>query len=340
MTDARPAPTPSLITIGRSSIDLYSQDIGMALPEVRTLGAYLGGSPLNIAVGAARLGMDTALVTAVGDDQVGDFVLAGLEREGVGTAYIPRKPGRRTSAVILAVQPPDRFPITFYRDNAADAQLSIDDLNAVPVEGARALVVNGTALAVEPGRSATLSACERAHAAGVPVYLDLDFRAGQWHDVRAFGLGIRALLPNIDVVVGTEEEINAAMLRDPADLTIRHGQETAPEIRGDLAANTAALLSRVPVLIVKEGERGCTVHRPGTPPLHVPGFPVEVLSVLGAGDAFAAGLVTGRLRGWDWQRSARLGNACGAIVVTRLGCADFTPTQAEVDAFVAEKGGW
>lgn len=220
--------TPALITIGRSSIDLYSQDVGKALPEVRTVGAYLGGSPLNIAVGAARLGMDTALVTAVGDDQPGDFILAGLAREGVSTRYIPRKAGTRTSAVILAVQPPDRFPITFYRDNAADIQLGIDDIQAVPIEEARALVVNGTALSREPSRSATLSACERAHAAGVPVYLDLDFRANQWHDPRAFGLNVRALLPNVDVVIGTEEEINAAMLRDPADITIRHDQMTAP----------------------------------------------------------------------------------------------------------------
>lgn len=333
------ASTPALITIGRSSIDLYSQDIGKAMPDVRNVGAYLGGSPLNIAVGAARLGTSAALVTAVGDDQVGDFILAGLEREGVDTDYIPRKAGHRSSAVLLAVQPPDRFPITFYRDNAADVQLGIDDMQAVPFEDARAVVVNGTALAQEPGRSATLSACERAHGAGVPVFLDLDFRANQWHDVRAFGLNIRSLLSNVDVVIGTEEEINAAMLTDPADITIRHSQVTAPEIRGDVAANTAALLARVPTVVVKEGERGCTVHaREGA--LSVPGFPVEVLSVLGAGDAFAAGLITGRLRGWDWYRSARLGNACGAIVVTRLGCADFTPTQAEVDAFVEEKGGW
>ncbi|WP_216324295.1 5-dehydro-2-deoxygluconokinase [Deinococcus aestuarii] len=340
MTDPPQPPTPALITIGRSSIDLYSQDVGKPLPEVRTIGAYLGGSPLNIAVGASRLGVDAALVTAVGDDQVGDFILAGLEREGVSTDYIPRKAGTRTSAVILAMQPPDRFPITFYRDNAADIQISIDDMQGVPIEGARALVVNGTALSKEPSRSAVLSACERARAAGVPVYLDLDFRANQWHDPRAFGLTIRALLPNVDVVVGTEEEINAAMLRDPADITIRHNQMTAPEIRGDVAANTAALLSRVPTVVVKEGERGCTVHRAGEEALSVPGFPVEVVSVLGAGDAFAAGLITGRLRGWDWFRSARLGNACGAIVVNRIGCADFTPTQAEVDAFALEKGGW
>ncbi len=337
MTDG---PTPDLITIGRSSIDLYSQDVGRAMPDVRHIGAYLGGSPLNIAVGAARLGVRAALVTAVGEDQVGDFILAGLAREGVETRFIPRKAGTRTSAVLLAIQPPDRFPITFYRDNAADIQLGIDDLARVPIESARAVVVNGSALAREPSRSATFSACERAQAAGVPVYLDLDFRADQWHDVRAFGVTVRALLPMVGVVLGTEEEINAALLTRVEDVRITHEQITAPTIHGDLAANVAALLSRAPTVVVKEGARGCTVHVRGEQPLPVPGFPVDVVSVLGAGDAFAAGFVTGRLRGLGWAESARLGNACGAIVVTRIGCADFTPTQAEVDAFVALKGGW
>ncbi|AFZ66857.1 5-dehydro-2-deoxygluconokinase [Deinococcus peraridilitoris] len=339
MNSAGTSDLPELITIGRSSIDLYSQDLGKALPEVRRLGAYLGGSPLNIAVGASRLGVRAALVSAVGEDQVGDFILAGLAREGVQTRFVTRKPGARTSAVLLAILPPDRFPITFYRDNAADVQIGIDDLNAVSIERARALVVNGTALALDPLRSAIFLACERARSAGVTVYLDLDFRANQWHDVRAFGVNVRALLSSVDVVIGTEEEINAALLTDPADITITHGQVTAPAIRGDLERNTQALLARAPVVVVKEGARGCTVHRRGQTPLSVPGFPVEVVSVLGAGDAFAAGLVTGQLRGLSWAESARLGNACGAIVVTRIGCADFTPTQAEVDAFMSAQAG-
>ena len=325
-----------LFTLGRSSIDLYSDDVGAPFSEITRFGAYLGGSPLNIAVGASRLGVRTGLLTAVGEDQVGDFVLAGLEREGVETRYIPRKPGTRTSAVLLAIQPPDRFPITFYRENAADIQLGIRDIEAAPIESARALVLNGSALARDPSRSATLSAARRARAAGLTVYLDLDFRADQWPDLLGFGLNIRALLRDVDVVLGTEEEINAALLADPADVTIRHSMVTAPEIRGDVAANTAALLGEVGVVVVKEGERGCTVHRRGEEALQVPGFPVEVLSVLGAGDAFAAGLVTGRLKGLDWPQSARLGNACGAIVVTRIGCANFTPTWEEVRGLMGD----
>ncbi|WP_202630396.1 5-dehydro-2-deoxygluconokinase [Deinococcus alpinitundrae] len=330
---AEPLPA-ELFTLGRSSLDLYSDDIGAAFADITRFGAYLGGSPLNIAVGASRLGVRAALLTAVGEDQVGDFLLKGLEREGVETRFISRKPGTRTSAVLLGIQPPDRFPITFYRENAADIQLSIKDIQDAPIEAARALVINGSALARDPSRSATLSAARRAHEAGVTVYFDLDFRADQWPDPLGYGLSIRSVLRDVDVILGTEEEINAARLRDPADVVIRHSMVTAPEIRGDVAANTAALLEDAPVVVVKEGERGCTVHRQNEAPIPVPGFAVEVLSVLGAGDAFAAGLITGRLRGMDWAQSARLGNACGAIVVTRIGCANFTPTWDEVQALM------
>lgn len=331
-------PSAELFTLGRCSIDLYSQDIGAAFPDIRTFGAYLGGSPLNIAVGAARLGVRSALLSAVGEDQVGDFVLSGLRREGVDTSFIPRKPGTRTPAVLLAIQPPDRFPITFYRDNPADVQLGIADIAAAPIEQARALVLNGSALSRDPSRSATLSAARRAKAAGVTVYLDLDFRADAWPDPLSFGLSVRALLRDTDVVLGTEEEINAACLSSAEQVVVRHSMVTAPEIAGDIEANTASLLAEVPVVIRKEGARGCTVFERGAARLNVPGFPVQVVSVLGAGDAFAGGLVAGRLRGLSWQESARLGNACGAVVVGEIGCSHFAPNWAEAQAVVAANG--
>ena len=327
-----------LFTLGRCSIDLYSQDIGAAFSDIRTFGAYLGGSPLNIAVGAARLGVRAALLSAVGEDQVGDFVLSGLKREGVDTSFIPRKPGTRTPAVLLAIQPPDRFPITFYRDNPADVQLGVADIAAAPIEQARALVLNGSALSRDPSRSATLSAARRAKAAGVTVYLDLDFRADVWPDPLAFGLSVRALLRDIDVVLGTEEEINAACLSSAEQVVVRHSMITAPEIAGDVEANTAALLAEVPVVVRKEGARGCTVFERAAAPRSVPGFPVQVVSVLGAGDAFAGGLVAGRLRGLDWRESARLGNACGAVVVGEIGCSHFAPSWAEAQAVMAGNG--
>lgn len=338
MPDSTPSDT-ELFTLGRISLDLYSANLGAAFPDIQQFNAYLGGSPLNIAVGASRLGVRAALLTALGQDQVGDFILTNLGREGVDTSYIPRKPGTRTPAVVMAILPPDRFPITFYRDNASDVQLGIKDVEPAPIERAKAIVVNGSALARDPSRSATLSIMRRAQAAGVTVYLDLDFRADQWPDPLAFGLTIRSVLRDANVVLGTEEEINAAMLQDPLDVVIKHSQITAPEIQGDLAANTAALLGEVAVVVRKEGARGCTVFQQGQEPLPVPGFPVEVVNILGAGDAFAGGLVTGRIRGLDWFNAARLGNACGAVVVNNIGCSAFAPTWNEAQAFIQEHTG-
>ncbi|HET8985029.1 MAG TPA: 5-dehydro-2-deoxygluconokinase [Trueperaceae bacterium] len=331
-----------LITMGRSSIDLYSNDIGAPFEDITSFAAYVGGSPLNIAVGARRLGLRTALLTAVGADKVGDFIVSFLRAEGVETRYVPVKPTARSSAVVLGIEPPDRFPLVFYRDNAADAHLTIDDVLAAPIAASTALEVSGTGLAREPGRSATFRAAELARAAGRTVYLDLDFRADQWHDVRAYGVNVRALLPLVDVALGTVEEVNAAMLREAADVVITHQQVSAPSVRGDVAASIAALLS-VPAgpeaLVVKRGEKGATIHLRSGGSVDAPGFPVEVTNVLGAGDAFAAGFIYGRTKGWDWRRSARLGNACGAIVVTRHGCANFMATLDEAMAVADEQGG-
>lgn len=332
-----------LLTMGRSSIDLYSNDIGAPFEDISSFAAYVGGSPLNIAVGARRLGLRTALLSGVGADKVGDFILAFLRREGVETRYIPVKRGARSSAVVLGIEPPDRFPLVFYRDNAADAQLTIDDVLAAPVAASRALEVSGTGLAREPGRSATFRAAELARAAGRSVYLDLDFRADQWHDVRAYGVTVRALLPLVDVALGTVEEVNAAMLQDEGDVVITHQQVSAPTVRGDVTASIAALLA-VPAgpeaLVVKRGKDGATIHTRAGEVIDAPGYPVAVTNVLGAGDAFAAGFIYGRLQGWDWRASARLGNACGAIVVTRHGCANFMATMEEARAVADAHGGF
>lgn len=332
-----------LITMGRSGIDLYSNDIGAPFEEITSFAALVGGSPLNIAVGASRLGLRTSLLTAVGQDKVGDFILAFLQREQVDVSFIPRKPGARSSAVLLGIEPPDRFPLVYYRDNAADIQLDIDDVLATPIAEAAALEVSGTGLAREPARSATFFAAETARAAGRTVYFDLDFRADQWHDPRAYGITARALLQHVDVAIGTEEELNAMMLTDPADIEISHQQISAPVIRGDVEANIRTVMGMQggpEALIVKRGADGATVHLRNGETITAPGFPVEVVNVLGAGDAFAAGLIYGRHQGWDWYRSARHGNACGAIVVTRQGCANSMATGAEVAALVDQRGGY
>ena len=333
-----------IVAMGRSSIDLYSNDIGAPFEQITSFAAYVGGCPTNISVGTRRLGLRPALLTAVGDDQVGNFILHFLRREGVETRYIPTKVGRRSSAVVLGIEPPDRFPLTYYRDNCADIALTIDDVLATPIARSKVLLISGTGLSQEPSRGATLFAAETARQAGVPVALDIDFRPDQWHDARAFGVTVRSALRLVDLVIGTEDEINAAMLTDPGQISIAHSQISDARVSGDTDAAIQQLLNLGPrVLVQKRGAAGSRVHLvPGagdTMRIDVPGFPVEVKNILGAGDAFASGFLYGLVNGWGWYKAARLGNACGAILVTRHGCANFMPTYDQVMTFIQDHGG-
>lgn len=329
-----------LITMGRSGMDLYSNDVGAPFVDIKSFAAYVGGSPTNIAVGARRLGLNVALLTAVGPDPVGDFILKFLNDEGVDTRFIPRKPGTRSAAVVLGIEPPDKFPLVFYRDNAADIQLTIDDVLALPLDETRVFEFAGTNLSREPSRSATLFAAERARRFGATVVLDLDFRPDQWHDPRAFGAAIRSALPNVDIVLGTEDEINAAVLADPKQIEMKSSQVSDAHVAGDTLRAISALLSLGPrALAEKRGAHGARVHLKSGEVSDAPGFPVEIYNILGAGDAFAAGFIYGIVHAWDWRRAARLGNACGAIVVTEHGCANFMPTFERAMEFAKARGG-
>jgi 5-dehydro-2-deoxygluconokinase len=334
-------PSLDLITMGRSSIDLYANDIGAAFPDIKSFAAYVGGSPTNIAVGARRLGLKAAVLTALGDDPVADFILKFLRQEGVETQFIPRKPGTRTSAVVLGIEPPDKFPLVYYRDNCADNQLSIDDVLQTPIPECRVFEFSGTGLSKEPSRSANLFAAEQAKAAGATVVLDVDFRPNQWHDARAFGVIVRSALSLVDVVLGTEDECKAVTLTDPAQVNVSHSQISGARVSGDLAGAVQAMQRRGPrVIVVKRGEKGATVFEASKAAVDVPGFPVEVYNVLGAGDAFAAGFIYGLVKGWDYYKAARMGNAGGAIVVTRHGCANFMAYEEEALKFIQERGGF
>ena len=246
---------------------------------------------------------------------------------------------------MLGIDTPDKFPLVYYRDNCADIALNIDDVLAAPVATSRALLISGTGLSGEPSRSATLFAAERARQLGAEVILDIDFRPDQWSDARAFGATVRSVLPYVNIVIGTVDEINAAMLTDAAQISLTHSQISDARVGGDVDSAIHNLLALGPAaLIEKRGAHGARVHLSGAAeaptPIDVPGFPVEVANILGAGDAFASGFLFGHLRGWDWYKAARMGNACGAIVVTRHGCANFMPTHEEVMAFVDQHGGF
>jgi 5-dehydro-2-deoxygluconokinase len=343
MTPKAPAggqPVYDTFHMGRSSLDLYSNDVGADFVDIKSFAAYVGGSPTNMSVGCRRLGLQSALLTAFGEDPVGDFLVHFLEREGVDVRFCPRKKGRTTSLVVLGIEPPDKFPLVFYRDNCADIALEIADVEAAPVAASRVFQFAGTNLSREPSRSATLHAAEVARRAGADVVLDLDFRPDQWHDPCAYGVTIRSMLPGVDIVLGTEDEINAALLTDPQAIQLTHSQLTDARVAGDSARHVQAILEYGPGLVVeKRGKQGCRIHRRNQPAEDVAGFKVQVQNILGAGDAFGAGFLYGHAQGWELYKAARLGNACGALVAARHGCSVSMPTLEEVMALVDQQGG-
>jgi len=327
--------------MGRSCIDLYSNDIGAPFIDITGFAAFVGGSPTNMSVGGRRLGLKTALLTAFGVDPVGDFVQNFLDKEGVDTQYCVRKPGNRTSAVILGIEPPDRFPLVYYRDNCADIELTIDDVLASPVADSSVFEFAGTNLSKDPSRSSTIYAAEIARLNDTTVILDVDFRPDQWMDPRYFGVTIRSALHAVDIVIGTDDEINAVMVTDPEKVKLTHSQVSDARVQGDTQENIRNLLTMGPSIVIeKTGEEGCRIHQADGTAVDAPGFPVEIKNILGAGDAFGAGFIYGYVNDWGLQKAARLGNACGALVVTRPGCSNSMPTFEEVVEFVDQRGGF
>jgi 5-dehydro-2-deoxygluconokinase len=329
-----------VVHMGRAGLDLYSNDIGAPFTEITSFALYLGGSPANTCVGTRRLGLRVVMLTAVGDDLPGDYVVSFLEREGVDTGWIVRKPGFRTGAAMLAIEPPDRFPLVYYRDRPADWELDFDDVAAAPISDTRVLQVAGTNLARDPSRAATIAAAEAAARARTLVVLDLDFRADQWPDARTFGLAMRTILPLVDVAIGTEDELKATVARDRAGVRVVASQVTEASVAGDVAGAVRAVASLGPELVVcKRGSQGATVHRRAADgsldSAHSPAFHADVVNTLGAGDAFAAGFIFGLLEGWDDAGAARFANACGALVASRHACSAAMPTRIEVEALLS-----
>jgi 5-dehydro-2-deoxygluconokinase len=329
--------TYDLVTVGRVNMDLYSQDVGAPFADVTGFDAMVGGSPSNIAIATSRLGLRSIALTAVGDDRVGDFVLRYFEDEGVVTDFVARKPGKLTSLALLGVEPPSHFPLSFYREDPADIHLTVEDVDAVPLPSVRAIQLSGNAYSRGTCADATRYATERAQTLGLTSFIDLDLRPTDWSHPRAFGLTMRSVLPFIDIAIGTEEEFYAALMPEPQ--AVMAGGPVPADDHAALDERVSGLLDMgVTAVAVKRGPRGVSILL-GSERIDVPGFPVDVVNTVGAGDAFASGLIRSYLAGWDWRRAARFANACGAIEVTRHGCSAAFPTEAEVMSFAEHHGG-
>ena len=302
-----------LITMGRVGVDLYPEQVGVPLAEVRTFAKSLGGSSTNVAVAAARLGLRTATITKVGDDPFGPYVRDALRGFGVDDAFVGTHPTLRTPVVFCEIHPPDDFPLLFYREpTAPDMTLTVDELDFAAIRAARVFWTTGTGLSAEPSREATLAALA-AREGGITIH-DLDHRPMFWSRESEAGHWARAALRHATVAVGNRDEVAVAVrTRDP------------------YAASAALLELGVELAVVKRGPEG-VLARTRDELVELAPVPVEVVNGLGAGDAFGGALVYGLVSGWPLERTIRLANAAGAFVAGRLACADAMPSLADVVA--------
>ena len=327
--DSRPL---DLISVGRIAVDFYAEQIGSPLREAQSFRMYLGGSPANVAVGAARLGLRVEMFSRVGDDDLGRFLRDTLVREGVGTRLLADDRAHLSGLVILGVAPPDRFPLIFFRENCADMETRLrDESDGAILAEAKAVHVTGTGLSRPASAERTLEIVHEARRAGTAIVFDVDYRPVLW-GLAAKGDGetryrnssevtatMRRLLPFVDLVVGTEEE-----------LCIAGGDDDVERAIAALREGSSA------TIVCKRGVAGCSVFVPGESEQRFAGRPVEVLNVLGAGDAFLAGFLRGWLRGETLATAAAWANANGALVVSRHGCAPAMGTMEEIRWFLEQ----
>ena len=301
-----------VITMGRVSVDLYPEQIGVPLAEVKTFAKSLGGSATNVAVAAARLGHRSAVITKVGNDGFGPYVRAALEGFGVEARYVGTDPDLRTPLAFCEIHPPDDFPLLFYREpKAPDSNIRAEDLDLEEISSTPLFWITGTGLSEEPSRSTTLGALE-ARSGGITV-IDLDYRPMLWSSREETERWYREALKYATVAVGNQEEAEVAVGT------------------GDPHEASAALLDLgLELAIVKRGPNG-VLARTAEGVAEAPPIEVNVVNGLGAGDAFGGALCHALLSGWDPERTIRFANAAGAIVASRLACADEMPTEKEVE---------
>ncbi len=325
-----------VITLGRSSVDLYGEQVGGPLEMMQSFAKYVGGCPTNIGVGTSRLGLKSAVITRVGDEPMGRFIRQTLAAESVDVSHVSTDPQRLTALVILGIRDSETFPHIFYRENCADMALEEDHIESSFIASAKAIVVTGTHFSRPNVEAASRTAVRYARDAGTHVVLDIDYRPVLWgltgHEAgeerfvanQQVTRRLQSILPDCDLVVGTEEEVHIA-----------GGSTDTRQALQNIRELTAA------VIALKRGPIGCMVYTNDIPEdlelgIKGPGFPVQVFNTLGAGDAFMSGLLRGWLRGEPWERCCQFANACGAMVVSRHGCAPAIPSWDEMTLFIEQ----
>jgi 5-dehydro-2-deoxygluconokinase len=313
-------PADEVLTMGRIGVDLYPEQVGVSLREVRSFAKFLGGSPSNVAVAASRYGRRSAVITRTGDDPFGGYIHDALRGFGVDDRFVTPVPSLPTPVTFCEIFPPDDFPLYFYRyPKAPDLEIYEHELDLDAIRAADIFWVTGTGLCQEPSRTATLAALRARGRSGITV-LDLDYRPMFWSSRDEARSWYQQALPYVTVAVGNLDEV-----------------DTAVGVREPRKAAAALHDAGVELAVIKQGPAGVLASRIGEE-VQVPPVPVEVVNGLGAGDAFGGALCHGLLSGWDLERMMRFCNAAGALVASRLACADAMPTEAEVRDLLREAG--
>ncbi|MGJ8645449.1 MAG: bifunctional 5-dehydro-2-deoxygluconokinase/5-dehydro-2-deoxyphosphogluconate aldolase [Marinomonas colpomeniae] len=323
-----------LICLGRAAVDFYSEQIGSRLEDVNSFAKYLGGSSCNIAFGTSRLGLKSAMLTRVGDEHMGRFIKEELERANVDTSHVITDPERLTGLVVLGIKDKDTFPLIFYRQDCADMAIAKEDFDKNFIGSAKALLITGTHFSTKSTYATSKQALEYAKQTNTKRVLDIDYRPVLWGltnpgdgetrfiSNNKVSTHLQSILSDFDLIVGTEEEIHIA------------GAST----------DTITALNRVrelsnATIVLKLGSQGCTVFENDIPQradefiVHT-GVLVDVMNVLGAGDAFMSGFLRGWIRGESHKNCCDYANACGALVVSRHGCAPAAPSSEELDHYL------
>lgn len=322
--------TLDVICLGRAAVDLYGNQIGSRLEDMGSFAKYVGGSSANIAYGCSRLGLKSAMLTRVGDEHMGRFVREELARAGVDVSQVVTDKQRLTGLVILGIKDRETFPLIFYRADCADMAISAEDINPKFIASSQALLITGTHFSTESTYRASKTAMEYAKAAGTKIIVDIDYRPVLW-GLTSLGDGetrfisssgvtqhLQTILPDCDLIVGTEEEVHIA----------GGSTDTITALKQIRALSKATI-------VLKLGPLGCTVLDGAIPNSMqdfqvFQGVRVEVLNVLGAGDAFMSGFLRGWLRDESYETCTAYANACGALVVSRHGCAPAIPSEEEL----------
>jgi 5-dehydro-2-deoxygluconokinase len=308
-----------VLTIGRVGVDLYPLQSGVHLQDVETFGKFLGGSPTNVAVAAARLGRRSAVITRTGQDPFGTFVHRALRDLGVDDRFVSAVDGLPTPVTFCEIFPPDDFPLYFYRYPVApDLQIQAAEIDLVAVRAASIYWSTVTGLSAEPSRSAHFAAWDARGRTPLTI-LDLDYRPMFWDDPGEAHAQVDRALSMVTVAVGNREECEVAV------------GESDPD-----RAAESLLDKGIELAIVKQGPKG-VLARTRDQRVEVAPFAVEVVNGLGAGDAFGGALCHGLLAGWTLERVLRFANVAGAIVASRLECSTAMPTNHEVEQLMQDQ---